>query len=279
MWSGRTEWKDASTLAKRIGIFSLLLGMLALVGIPLASAASQSNPSFPSVECGGEWHWVHNQTTGQAGTLTITFASGTVAVTSHEWSQNLIHYRYQASGAETLVAASDDVSGGKLVLSHWPICEETTTTTTTTTQPTTTTTQPTTTTTQPTTTTTQPTTTTTQPTTTTTQPTTTTTQPTTTTTQPTTTTTQPTTTTTQPTTTTTQPTTTTTDAGASRVKALGDAESTSSTTVPSSPERLPTTGMNIGDLTALGAALTLFGLLVVATTRQVRVATDERATR
>jgi hypothetical protein len=37
--------------------------------------------------------------------------------------------------------------------------------------------------------------------------------------------------------------------------------------------------MNIGDLTALGAALTLFGLLVVATTRQVRVATDERATR
>ena len=44
----------------------------------------------------------------------------------------MIHYRYQATQGETLLSpgASDNITGGKLVLSHFPNCSAATTTTT-----------------------------------------------------------------------------------------------------------------------------------------------------
>ena len=93
-----------------------------------ANAIPQSNPSFPTVECGGTWHWVHNQlptgTTG--GTLTATFQNaGTITIVGVPKGNGpaTIHYTVVLASGDTLISASDDIDGGRLLLSNFPVCE------------------------------------------------------------------------------------------------------------------------------------------------------------
>jgi len=120
----------------------LFIGML---GVLPAAAEVQDNPVYPSVDCGGEWHWIHNQLPAgvESGTLTVVFAGGIVYEVEGVYNGSVLHYTLNLTEGATLVSAEDDVVGGKLVLSHWPDCETTTTTedTTTTTHATTTTTE------------------------------------------------------------------------------------------------------------------------------------------
>ena len=127
----------------RRGVVAAAIAIVAtaavLMGISTANAIPQSNPSFPTVTCGGTWHWVHNQlpagTTG--GTLTATFENaGTVTVTGvPNASGTTIHYTLVLAEGDTLLSASDTISGGRLLLSDFPICETTTPPTTTTPPP------------------------------------------------------------------------------------------------------------------------------------------------
>jgi hypothetical protein len=86
---------------------------------------------FPSVECGGEWHWVHNQLPSgvSSGTLTVLFEGMAPIEVESSFNGSVLHYFLDMEGPATLLAASDDVVGGMLVLSHWPSCNGTTTTT------------------------------------------------------------------------------------------------------------------------------------------------------
>jgi hypothetical protein len=112
------------------GVVSVVVTAIVLVASSVAgNAIPQSNPSFPTVACGGEWHWVHNQlpagTTG--GTLTATFENlGTVQITGVlNPAGTTLHYRITLDEGDTLISASDDVSGGRLLLSNFPSCETT----------------------------------------------------------------------------------------------------------------------------------------------------------
>ena len=122
------------TLARRrgVGIAGVLLLLASLITVIAGPAVAipQSNPEFPTVSCGGEWHWVHNQTSATSGTLTATFQNaGTLSVASDPNSPaGVLHYFINLSAGDTLLSASDDVSGGMLVLSHYPSCQATTTT-------------------------------------------------------------------------------------------------------------------------------------------------------
>ena len=136
------------TLAHRrslgIGGVLLLLASLFMVIAGPAGAIPQSNPSFPTVNCGGEWHWLHNQTSATSGTLTAVFQNaGTIVVNNSASPSANLHYYINLSSGDTLLSAGDNVDGGMLLLSHYPTCPTTTTaapTTTTTAAPTTTTT-------------------------------------------------------------------------------------------------------------------------------------------
>ncbi len=136
------------TLAHRrslgIGGVLLLLASLFMVIAGPAGAIPQSNPSFPTVSCGGEWHWLHNQTSATSGTLTAVFQNaGTIVVNNSASPSGNLHYYINLSSGDTLLSAGDNVDGGMLLLSHYPTCPTTTTaapTTTTTAAPTTTTT-------------------------------------------------------------------------------------------------------------------------------------------
>jgi hypothetical protein len=109
-----------ATAAATIAIGGMFVGMTAANAIP------QSNPSFPTVSCGGTWHWVHNQlpagTTG--GTLTATFAkAGTVTITGVlKPGGATVHYTTVLATGDHLVSASDTITGGKLLLSNFPTC-------------------------------------------------------------------------------------------------------------------------------------------------------------
>ena len=273
------------TLARRrsmgiAGVLLLLASLVTVIAGP-AIAIPQSNPEFPTVSCGGEWHWVHNQTNATSGTLTATFQNvGTISVGSDPNSPaDVLHYYINLSAGDTLLSASDDVAGGMLVLSHFPSCQATTTTQASTTTRGSSTTGGSTSTASTTTTSSS----------TTASTTTTTTSPTTTTT-----TTAPTTTTT--TTTTTAPTTTTTTVGSNTTQATAPTSSTSTTTTtiggasgsgPSSTSgvtvlgiqvtapvvaqvtqgTLPFTGIPATSVASLAASLAALGLLLLALSR------------
>jgi hypothetical protein len=131
------------------GITSLaLIGSLFLVlRAPAALAEEQNNNEYPSVPCGtGDtreeaWHWVHNQVPDgvTSATLTASFEVLTGPDTGSiiqlqvvgEIGNGVIHYDlFYPYGLELLPTPSDDVTGGQLVLSHWPQCSDDTTTTT-----------------------------------------------------------------------------------------------------------------------------------------------------
>ena len=87
------------------------------------------------------WHFVLVQTTAASGTLTATFDTGVVVQPSSFKTGSTLHF-FITTGEATLLAASTDVSGKLLNLSHicsgGEITTTTTTITTTTTQTTTT---------------------------------------------------------------------------------------------------------------------------------------------
>jgi hypothetical protein len=78
------------------------------------------------------WHFVLTQTSAASGTLTATFASGVVVQPSSFKTGNTLHF-FITTGQTTLLAASTDVTGRNLNLSHICSGDEITTTTTTTT--------------------------------------------------------------------------------------------------------------------------------------------------
>jgi hypothetical protein len=110
-----------------------MMYMLAVVLIApsTARAEPQGNPVFPTTTCGGEWHWVHNQLDQgtDSGTLTVEFEELGVVTIESTFNGSVLHYTLQLESGDTLISASDDVEGGKLLLSHWPDCGGTTTTT------------------------------------------------------------------------------------------------------------------------------------------------------
>jgi hypothetical protein len=113
-----------------VGIVLLLASLLVALGLP-AMANDQENGT-QSAACGGEWHWVHNQTSATSGTLTATFQNaGTISVSNGApFTANILHYYIYLPAGDTLLSASDNVNDdGKLVLSHWPTCQGSTTST------------------------------------------------------------------------------------------------------------------------------------------------------
>jgi hypothetical protein len=154
-------------MIKRLSMAASVIGLtMALVGFLVLPAAGQDlhAPHVGSACAGeGQWHFVHNQVPAGSptGVIEVVFSgSGTVTATADKVLSKVQHYNL--SGAGAILSASDNIDGGKLVLSDYTCDEVTTTTkaTTTTTKATTTTTttKPTTTTTTkpPTTTTTRP---------------------------------------------------------------------------------------------------------------------------
>ena len=242
--------------ASAAGIILLLASLLVALGLP-AMANDQENGS-QSAACGGEWHWVHNQTSATSGTLTATFQNaGTISVANDApFSANVLHYYIYLAAGDTLLSASDNVvDDGKLVLSHWPTCQGSTTTTS---QATTSTSEATTTTSEATTTTSEATTTTSEATTTTSQATTTTSQATTTTTAQ---------------VTTTQPESSTTSSSlpfdsVPEVEVLGIQVSAPEAAQVATQETLPFTGVSTSSMALLAAAFAGAGLLLLLAARQ-----------
>lgn len=120
-------------LTAAVTVVFLSVGLLSvgLFGVIPAGAEVQNNPVFPALDCGGEWHWVHNQLPDgvESGTLTVVFEGVAPIELAGEFNGSVMHYYLVLGGGATLVSASDDIDGGMLVLSHWPDCSGTTTTT------------------------------------------------------------------------------------------------------------------------------------------------------
>ncbi len=116
-----------------VTVVFLSMGLLSagVFGAIPAGAEVQNNPVFPSLDCGGEWHWIHNQLPDgvESGTLTVAFEGMAPIEVVGEFNGAVMHYYLVMGGGATLVSASDDIDGGLLVLSHWPDCSGTTTTT------------------------------------------------------------------------------------------------------------------------------------------------------
>lgn len=126
----------------------IVVGALA-VGTGPVRAEPQSNPEFPAVACGGEWHWVHDRLPADvdSGRLTAVYEGGASRTVAGERAGDEIHYFDFIAGAARLLSAGDDIVGGRLRLVAWPFCDDrettlppetTTSTTTTTTGPSTT---------------------------------------------------------------------------------------------------------------------------------------------
>ena len=116
---------------KRAIIACLVAGLAAvavLLGVSTtANAEDQANTDKLNltVACGGEWHWVHNQLPASypSPVLTAQFASGTYIVKGTVVPGGAtVHYRLTLPSGDTLLSASDNITGGKLVLSSWPQC-------------------------------------------------------------------------------------------------------------------------------------------------------------
>ena len=101
----------------------IVVGALA-VGIGPVHAEPQTNPEFPAVACGGEWHWVHDRLPEEAdsGSLTAVYEGGASRTVAGERAGDEIHYFDFIAGAARLLSAEDDVEGGRLRLVAWPFC-------------------------------------------------------------------------------------------------------------------------------------------------------------
>ncbi len=127
------EPRPRQRIRRRIMGLASLAGVAVLAGASIlpAGAIPQSNPQFPTVDCGGVWHWVHNQTSATSGTLTAV--AGTIVVDNGPpFESNVLHYDIELTEGDTLLSASDDLPDGNLLLSHWPTCPGDTAGTTTT---------------------------------------------------------------------------------------------------------------------------------------------------
>ena len=106
---------------KALGV-SAVLAIVAVVGwtVSVAMAAPLANPQ-EAANCStatGTWHFVHVQTSETSGTLTTTIGGITYTVQNTSSPSANLHYSVTAGG--TLGATSDNVEGGKLVLSDCP---------------------------------------------------------------------------------------------------------------------------------------------------------------
>jgi hypothetical protein len=107
------------------GVVTLCVLVWLVSGALGAGAVDQFNHEYPTATCGGEWHWVHVQTSASSGTLTVDFAGkGEQTITSTPSPSVNLHYSVWLNAGDTLTSASDDVGDGKLLLSHWPVCEQ-----------------------------------------------------------------------------------------------------------------------------------------------------------
>jgi hypothetical protein len=93
-----------------------MVGITATVAlaIPLSNPGEAANCTTAS----GTWHFVHNQTSATSGTLTAVIGGVTYTVSNTPSNSTNLHYNITAAG--TLSSASDDVEGGKLLLSDCP---------------------------------------------------------------------------------------------------------------------------------------------------------------
>ncbi len=108
-----------------VTIFSVVILALFVIFPIAAGAVEQSNDAFPTVSCGGEWHWVHNQTDATSGTLTATFLKAGVKTAAARVNGAVLHYYIYLDEGDTLLSSprpADDVDDGRLLLSHWPSC-------------------------------------------------------------------------------------------------------------------------------------------------------------
>lgn len=112
------------SVRSRIGtVLALAAGLLLLPTAANAVALHQPHVGT-TVECTGQvlWHFVHNQVAkgdSTPGTITATFEdAGAVVVGSNKQNQTVRHYDVYTPAGDTLLSASDNISGGNLVLSH-----------------------------------------------------------------------------------------------------------------------------------------------------------------
>jgi hypothetical protein len=121
-------------MKKAFGV-SAVLAVFAVLGfaMSIALAAPLHNPQEAD-RCAsgtGTWHFVHNQTSAISGVLTVSFDNGpSINVQNTPSRSRNLHYHVTGTGP--LTSASDNVIGGKLVLSDCPESPTTTTETTTT---------------------------------------------------------------------------------------------------------------------------------------------------
>jgi hypothetical protein len=85
----------------------------------LASAEECANDQVMAGPGEVVWHFIHNNTDATSGTLSATFTTegATSTPNGEPLSANVLHY-WVVTGPDTLESASDDASGGLLVLSH-----------------------------------------------------------------------------------------------------------------------------------------------------------------
>lgn len=123
---------------------TIVLFIFAILVMPLSALAQDLHAPHVGTtsECPAVWHFVHNQVPGaEQGALTAKFQNaGTVTVSANKVLKSTQHYDIKLDSPDVLLGASDNVEGGKLVLSHVECVETQTTTTTTTTATTATTT-------------------------------------------------------------------------------------------------------------------------------------------
>lgn len=106
-------------------LLTLLASLLLLIPAGAAAAVDLHAPhQGTTVQCDGDllWHFVHNQVDSSdatVGQLTATFSgAGAVVVDAYKVLRSVRHYEVITSGGDTLMSASDNITGGKLVLSH-----------------------------------------------------------------------------------------------------------------------------------------------------------------
>ena len=110
---------------KARAVLTLVASLLLLIPAGAAAAVDLHAPhQGTTVACDGEvlWHFVHNQvssTDATVGTLTATFSGdGAIVVGAYKVLRSVRHYEVITSGGDTLLNASDNITGGNLVLSH-----------------------------------------------------------------------------------------------------------------------------------------------------------------
>ena len=107
---------------------SVIVMLVVALVIPAFGGDVRESDIGTTCEEGGLWHFVHKQIpeSAEAGTLTATFSSGVEIVVANKVLLTTQFYEVFASGE--LLAASDDIEGGTLGLSH-VVCDVDVTTT------------------------------------------------------------------------------------------------------------------------------------------------------